>query len=265
MLQRSIWPVVSPPVPLLAIADLHLDLAETYAGSSFASWAANLGPVGSLVILGDLFDVWIGPAQMTLPGAPLVLDALRGLTDRGARVYVVPGNRDFLLDAAFEKRTGARIFPEGFVTPLPGGGRAVFVHGDTLCTKDHAYQRLRRVLRSRTVRTLAPRLPLPVGMFLARRLRRSSTRAVARKLSATKELQRDAVARLAETADAQLVVCGHVHEARDEAIGARARLVVLSAFGAPRDALVIDTDGPRAATAGQLAGAFAAAARPPRP
>src|SRR5205085_714045 len=152
---------------LAVIADLHLDLADPRGGRAFAAWLAALRGVGTLAILGDLFDAWVGPAQARMPGADEVLDALARLSRSGVGVLVVHGNRDFLLDRSFEERTGARVLRDGFTTQLADGSRAAFVHGDTLCTKDVAYQRLRRVVRSKPVAWLAPRMPLFVGVAIA--------------------------------------------------------------------------------------------------
>ncbi len=236
-------------IPLVAgtlcIADLHLDVAEPEGGDAFVRFLSNLDGVPRLVILGDLFDVWVGPAQATLPGAPAVLDALQRLARAGTAVDLVPGNRDFLLDRSFEERTLVRLHAEGFVG-VQGHGRILFVHGDTLCTRDHAYQRLRRVLRSKPVGWLAPRVPLSIGTRVARRLRRASVRAVAAKLPDEKSIQREAVVDAARAARASTLVCGHAHAFRDETLEGGLRFLVLDAFGGARDVLCFEEDDVRA-------------------
>jgi UDP-2,3-diacylglucosamine hydrolase len=231
------------------IADLHLDLAASGGGDAFLAWIARQGELPGLVVLGDLFDVWVGPAQERMPGAPAVIEGLRALADRGTAVHIVHGNRDFLLDRSFAKRTGARIHPLGFIgcihrsaTGLPPR-RVVLIHGDELCTRDKAYQRLRKVVRSRMVTGLAPRLPLPVATRIARALRRTSVRAVAAKPPHDKAVQ-EAAARLnAETHHADAVVCGHAHAFRDMRLQTGPRWIVLDAFGGDRDVLEIDASG----------------------
>src|SRR5438552_17870097 len=101
-------PEIELPTGSVVIADLHLDLAASESVEPFARWIDALQRVPKLVILGDLFDVWVGPAQERMPGAPRVLGALRALVARGTAVAIVPGNRDFLLDRSFEERTGAQ-------------------------------------------------------------------------------------------------------------------------------------------------------------
>jgi UDP-2,3-diacylglucosamine hydrolase len=173
-----------------------------------------------------------------------VLDALRARVQSGTRIALVPGNRDFLLERSFSARTGVELFTEGFVGASDDGcGRVLFVHGDTLCTRDRAYQRLRSVLRAPPVTALAPRLPLAWSLAVARRLRRASVRAVAAKLPEEKSIQRDAVRAAAETAHAALVVCGHAHEYRDERLPSGTRWVVLDAFGGARGVLRFEAEG----------------------
>ncbi len=228
------------------IADLHLDAADPAACRPFAAWIATLRSVPTLVILGDLFDVWVGPAQARMDGAALVLDALAVLARGCTRVIVVPGNRDFLLDASFESRTGARIAREGFIgriDGLDGARRALFVHGDTLCTLDTGYQRLRRTLRSGPVQWLGPRLPLWAGTAIARRLRRASVRAIAEKLPEEKSVQASAARELALAHRADLVVCGHAHVFRDESLENGPRWIVLDAFGGAHDLLRVIAGG----------------------
>ena len=248
-------PEIELAVPALAIADLHLDATDAAAVAPFVRWLGDLGAVRTLAILGDLFDVWVGPSQATMPGAAAVLASLAGARARGTRVLVVPGNRDFLLGRAFELLSGAEILTEGFVAAV-GARRApsriLCVHGDTLCTRDRGYQRLRRVLRSRAVLAVAPLVPRPLGLAVARRLRRASVRAIAAKPAEEKSIQRDAVVAAAGAARADVVVCGHAHAFRDETLDGGTRWIVLDAFGGPRDVLRVEPDGrfePRSSSA----------------
>lgn len=224
------------------IADLHLDLADPASVAPFLAFLAGLRDCPQLVVLGDLFDVWVGPAQMSAGEAPRVLGALAHLEKQGTKLYVVHGNRDFLLERRFAERVGASLLPDGFVGLLPGGGRMLCVHGDTLCTKDTGYQRLRSVLRSRSVLWLAPRLPFWFSRTVARRLRRASVRAIAAKLPDEKSIQRDAVAAAAREERASIVLCGHAHAFRDETVG-ETRWIVLDAFGGRCDVLQVAKAG----------------------
>jgi UDP-2,3-diacylglucosamine hydrolase len=231
----------------LAIADLHLDLEDARRTSDFSAWLDALPAAPRLIVLGDLFEFWVGPAHARLPGARAVLAALARAVERGTAVDLVPGNRDFLLDARFERACGARVRAAGLLAEWSPGDararRALFVHGDELCTLDHGYQRLKRVLRSAPTRALASGLPLAVGRALGRRLRRASQLALEHKPSAQAAQQPAAVAQLCARHGAEWLVCGHAHAWRDERLGGGERWIVLDAFGGPRDALRLDAAG----------------------
>ena len=229
----------------LLIADLHLDVEDAASLAAFVAVLERNAGAPRVAILGDLFEYWLGPAHARTPGGGHVLAALAALTANGTAVDVVPGNRDFLLDSSFEEASGARVRRDGFVGRMPGGGRLLVLHGDELATRDRGYQRLRRVLRSRPLRWLAPRLPLGVSRTLARRLRRASTRAVAAKSRDEKALQPDACAAFARAHSAATVVCGHAHEFRDEELAGGTRWIVLDAFGGRRDTLEVGATGLR--------------------
>lgn len=111
----------------------------------------------ALYILGDLFETWIGDDAVT-PAYEPVLDAFQKVTtETGVPVYVMHGNRDFLLDVGFEDRTGCKIIPDPSVVTLYGIP-TLLTHGDTLCTDDTEYQEFRKDVRN----------PLWQETFLAR-------------------------------------------------------------------------------------------------
>jgi UDP-2,3-diacylglucosamine hydrolase len=234
-------------VPLPAgsrvIADLHIDLEHAQAAAGFLAWLERAASAPRLVILGDLFEYWIGRAQADTPGGRQVLAALAQHSARGTAIEVVPGNRDFLLDRRFEEVSGCRLHPRGLVGALPDGRRALLLHGDELASLDRAYQRLRRVLRAPGVRWTAEHAPYALTRALARRLRQRSRRAVAAKPAERKALQAAACAEHARRHAVQLVVCGHAHRFRDETLAGGERWIVLDAFGGERDELVVVAAG----------------------
>jgi len=233
----------------LVICDLHLDPVGGTVLDDFVAWLEAL-EVPTLVILGDLFDVWVGPSQGRLAGSARVLEALRDLAARGTAIEIIPGNRDFLMGPDFEGRTGARIHPTGFVGRC-AHERVLFVHGDELCTEDHAYQRMKRILRSSPMRWIALHLPLSVARWAAGRIRGASQRSVPLKPSAEKAMQPAACSALARAFSASTLVCGHAHVFRDEELAGGPRWIVLDGWGGARDALRIGADGSlEACTAG---------------
>lgn len=163
----------------------------------------------ALFVLGDLFDYWIGPAQLRDRALQPVLAALRALGGQGCALTLLHGNRDFLLGGAESRALAARIPGEETAERL-FGRRYLLLHGDSLCTRDVAYQRAKPWLRSRAVRGLSRILPGAVSHAIARRLRAASRRSVAAKPQEEMEIVPAAAARrFAEGHDA--LICGHVH------------------------------------------------------
>jgi len=231
----------------LFVGDAHLDVWAERAPAAFLRFLDERPDGGQLVVLGDLFDAWIGPGHAAVPAAAAVCDALVRATRRGVTIDVVVGNRDFLLDADFERRTGARVRPHGLVLS-DGPRRILAVHGDELCTLDRPYQRMKRVLRSAPVRWVARTAPARLTLAIARRLRRTSGRAIDAKPPATLQQQPAAARELARRHRADVLVCGHAHRYRDETIDAGRRWIVLDAFGGERDVLRAKRDGVLEAT-----------------
>lgn len=131
----------------LFISDLHLPPERNQTTALFEWFLDRMTPgVELLYILGDLFDVWIGDDAVA-PGYQDVIRALRKITDNGLLVYVMHGNRDFLLGSQFAAAAGCRLIDDSTVVDLYGT-RTLLLHGDTLCTDDQPYQAFRAQIRS---------------------------------------------------------------------------------------------------------------------
>ncbi|MEM8711637.1 MAG: hypothetical protein AAGG01_11845, partial [Planctomycetota bacterium] len=177
--------------------------------------------------------------QARLSGTREVLAALAGIAGRGVEVLVIPGNRDALMDRTYERASGARLYPDGFVG-LVGKARLAFVHGDSLCTLDVGYQRLRPVWRKGWIRFLSRHAPLWVAAAIGRRMRAQSETSKVRKLPEQKLIQPAAIRALAVATGAKAVVCGHAHDVRDEVLEPDLRFVVVGAWGWDGDLWKVD-------------------------
>jgi UDP-2,3-diacylglucosamine hydrolase len=160
-------------VSTLFISDLHLDGSRPDITMQFLDFLSGEAATAQrLYILGDLFEAWIGDDD---PDADKVRvrAALRKLTQGGVGCFVMHGNRDFLIGKRFESDTGVALIEDGTVITLYGR-RVLLMHGDTLCTDDSAYQRLRRIVRNPLVQWLLRRLSLVQRQRLAARMRAGS-------------------------------------------------------------------------------------------
>jgi UDP-2,3-diacylglucosamine hydrolase len=192
------------------VSDLHIDASQPEIAAQFREFLnADARGAAALYVLGDLFEAWLGDDDPA-PDKREVVRALRALADRGTRCYVIHGNRDFLLGARFCAEAGCTLLEDGSVVEIDGR-RVLLMHGDVLCTDDHSYQRLRRILRNPLVRTLLPRLPLATRARLARRLRAGSREHVRATAPEIMDVNQDAVRAAFAAHGVDTLIHGHTH------------------------------------------------------
>jgi len=195
------------------IGDLHLSQPSTTAGSGeeliarfeqFCSACAK--DADALYILGDLFEVWIGD-DAGLGRYQPVIDTLNKLT---LPVFVLHGNRDFLLDAAFCEATGAQLLEDP--TTITCAGKTILIsHGDQLCTDDVDYQRGRELFRQPAWRSEFLSQPVELRAKQAAGLREQSKAASGEKSAEIMDVNDDAAVALLEQYRLLTLVHGHTH------------------------------------------------------
>ncbi|HYG55549.1 MAG TPA: UDP-2,3-diacylglucosamine diphosphatase [Burkholderiales bacterium] len=132
----------------LFVSDLHLSEERPEANERFIAFLEDRAPGASaLYILGDFFEYWIGDDDLASPFNSVIAALLKRLTAGGVPLYLMHGNRDFLLGEQFCKATGATLLADPAVHDIDGE-RTLLMHGDTLCTDDVDYQNWRRTARS---------------------------------------------------------------------------------------------------------------------
>lgn len=157
----------------LFISDLHLDGAHPQITEQFVDFlSTTAAKADALYILGDLFEAWVGDDDPD-PDKRRAMRALRDTVARGVKCFLIHGNRDFLIGKRFSTETGVQLLEDGTVVELYGR-RVLLMHGDALCIDDHAYQRLRRIVRNPMVQFTMRRLSLKQRLKLAARMRAGS-------------------------------------------------------------------------------------------
>ncbi|WP_041523580.1 UDP-2,3-diacylglucosamine diphosphatase [Gilvimarinus agarilyticus] len=194
----------------LFISDLHLHAAEPAAVQAFYAFLAGRArSAQALYILGDFFDAWIGDDD----DAPLgheVAAKLRELADTGVDIYLMPGNRDFVLGHDFANRAGGTMLPDPTVIELYGK-TTVLLHGDSLCTRDEPYMALRAQLRSPEWQAQALAQPLQVRRAMAEQLRAKSKTMNSSKPEDIMDVTPEAVVEVLREHSASLMIHGHTH------------------------------------------------------
>ena len=86
------------------------------------------------------------------------------------------GNRDFLLSKQFEIDSGCVLINEPFVLQQKSK-KFLLIHGDSLCTDDVNYQKLKRVLRNPITQFIFLKLSKKFRLKLTGQLRKKSIEA----------------------------------------------------------------------------------------
>jgi UDP-2,3-diacylglucosamine hydrolase len=200
-------------VPALFISDLHLSEERASANERFIAFLEDEArSAGALYILGDFFEYWIGDDDLEAPFNAVIAGLLRGLTRSGVPVYLMHGNRDFLLGEGFCRATGAVLLPDPSVVEVQGE-KTLLVHGDTLCTDDHDYQAWRRVARSQEWQRDFLAKPREERRRMILGLREKSKAVIEAKPADIMDVNDGAVAEALRAHGVRRLVHGHTHRA----------------------------------------------------
>lgn len=196
--------------PILFIADVHLSTTRPALSALFLRFLAHSATLASaLYILGDLFETWIGDDDASALGVE-VAAALRALSANQVAVYLLHGNRDFLLGERFAAASRVQLLPETSVVKL-AGTPVLLLHGDTLCTDDVEYQTFRAQTRNPAWQAQILNLPLEQRRVLAGKLRETSRQAGAAKSAEITDVNQQEVERVLRSHGVQHMIHGHTH------------------------------------------------------
>ena len=194
----------------LFISDLHLHPSRPAIIECFLTFLKQQqGQAEALYILGDLFEAWIGDDHQEPVYRP-VKSALKGFRNAGTPLYLMPGNRDFLLSEQFAAETGCSLLPDPTRIDLYGTA-TVLMHGDSLCSDDKDYQRLRSKVRDPAWQRDILRLPVEQRLQMARQARQLSAQSKQGKDEIIMDANQDSIRRSVEESQADLLIHGHTH------------------------------------------------------
>lgn len=234
----------------LFISDLHLCPDRPQITRCFFGFLEREARgARALYILGDLFEYWAGDDDLDDPFNAAVATALARLVGSGVPVYLMHGNRDFVIGAAFARLSGVSLLPDPLLLNLYGQP-ALLTHGDTLCTLDHEYQAFRREARSESwIRNLLEK-PLAERKAAIEVLRRQSEQEKRSKPAEIMDVAPDEVEAALRRHGYPLLIHGHTHRPARHAHtvdGHRCERWVLADWYQAGSYLACDESGCRAA------------------
>lgn len=218
--------MTAAPVPALAahtaaialdrpvfVSDLHLSARTPATLARFERFLREDAPRhAELVILGDLFEFWIGDDAPD-PLAARVAAGLRAVADGGTRVFLMHGNRDLLIGRGFCASAGATLLADPTVATFPalGGATALLAHGDAYCLDDLPYQAFRRQVRDPAFQAAFLARPIPDRLAFAQQARAASEAGKAEKSMEIMDVRADAIDAALDAAGQATLIHGHTH------------------------------------------------------
>lgn len=220
------------------LSDLHLDADHPATLATLASHLRHT-PADAVLILGDLFEAWVGDDARHEGCEHHVAELLQQASARIA-VGFMPGNRDFLVGSAFLRDCGLLALADPTLLSVCGR-RLLLSHGDALCLADTDYLRFRAEVRSEAWRQRFLAQPLAQRRALAAQMRAASrARQAAGQPETWADVDHPAALHWLQQAGAADLVHGHTHRPGDHGLAPGHQRRVLSDW---------DCDGPGPARA----------------
>jgi len=193
------------------VADCHLEGSRPLMSELFIQFVSHIQGAGQLWILGDFVEYWIGDDAGN-PELASVFDAISALSAAGTRVDFMLGNRDFLLGDDFARQVNARVHKDDeLLIDLPNNDKALLLHGDTLCTDDVEYLKLRQMLRSDEWQKKTLSQSVQDRIATAQSLRNTSKAASADKAQAIMDVNDQTVTDAFTRHRVNTLIHGHTH------------------------------------------------------
>ena len=202
---QAIEPLIDP----VFISDLHLALERPATLRRFFQFMQVDAPRHrELVILGDLFEFWIG--DDAAPAAKPVIDALATAAKAKQRVFLMHGNRDPLIGHEFVRAAGAILLADPIIAEV-AGTPTLLSHGDAWCTGDLAYQQFRAMARNPDSQRGFLVKSIDERIAMAKGARMLSDTAKSNKATDIMDVTPEAIIAALNNAGVRRIIHGHTH------------------------------------------------------
>lgn len=201
------------PGTLWVASDIHLGAAVPKTASAFYSFLERARhEADALILCGDIFDAWIGDDHALREPPDWLARAMAELraTAHTTPLWLVHGNRDFLMGRALADALGARLLATPAVLDTDAGP-VLLAHGDEFCTDDLAYQRFRRIVHTPWIQRMFLGLPLRLRRMIAARARARSRQSRSTKSMTIMDVNPASVAQALRAAGCTTLIHGHTH------------------------------------------------------
>ena len=204
------------------ISDLHLDhKREDIKKAFFKFLGSEASEFENLYILGDLFEVWIGD-DFEDKFASEVISELKKFSLKGKNIFIMHGNRDFLLGKKFAEKCGAKLVSDPLILDK-GEKKIMLSHGDIFCTDDLEYQNFKEKVRNEKWQKEFLSKDLKDREEIAKNLRMESAMKNSKKEGYLMDVNKSEVEKIAQENEVEILIHGHVHRPKihNETFGQR--------------------------------------------
>ncbi|MDI6732549.1 MAG: UDP-2,3-diacylglucosamine diphosphatase [Planctomycetota bacterium] len=191
-------------------ADTHLNVSQPEKTVRVLRFLRSQPSDTTFYILGDFFDLWIGPKHIELNDYKEIFETLKALTSQGMNINLIPGNRDFTVGPEISTATNIKLLQD--ITEITIDNKKILLtHGDIFCTEDRSYQNYRRLSRTRIAKSVYRSLPSSIGRRLAENVRNYSEDVVPQKPPISRNII-DSVLKRYFKKSYDVIICGHIHK-----------------------------------------------------
>ena len=135
---------------------------------------------------------------------------MKQLSDNGLPLFVMQGNRDFLMAEKFSEVSGATLIEDPTVIDLYGTP-TLLMHGDTLCSDDIDYQMFRTMVRDPRWKEDFFAKPNEERLAMTSKYRKISKTETARKNMKIMDVNQQTVEQVMLEQNTHQLIHGHTH------------------------------------------------------
>jgi len=202
----------APSGVTLFISDLHLCASRPQITDAFLQFLSSTAKSAkALYILGDLFEYWAGDDDIEDAFNQQIIQGFKALATSGVSIYLMHGNRDFLITEDFCKAAHIQLINDPTLIDLCGTA-TLLSHGDALCTDDVTYQQFRTQVRNKQWQAQFLSQPLQARKDQIAAIRLRSEQEKSNKSAVIMDVNAEAVNQLLKEYDyPSLLIHGHTH------------------------------------------------------
>lgn len=202
---------------IYCVSDVHIKEEEDEASLLFSRFLVRCQEADVVVLLGDIFDLLVGGGKDWFEIFPKTFAQLQKLAVEKP-VYYLEGNHDFHLTQLFESLKPIKYLKHDLI--IKDQGKLIrFSHGDDVEIDNPAYERYRKIIKSRFIEMLAEEfVPVKYIQAIGQKASQESAKR-SKRYEVTSEQKRIVSDKFRRSADAyynkhqkfDVLVCGHSH------------------------------------------------------